>query len=1215
MSSVGQIVGGIAGGVIGFFAGGPAGALQGASIGAGIGGALDPADLPDGPRLEDLKVQMSTYGAPIPFEWGCNRHAGTIIWPRILEAVEHEQTESAKGGPEQTTFTYTLSFAVLVCEGPISGIRRIWANKKLVYDISAPESDDVLGDALAAIYDPNVGQIRFYLGTETQTADPLIEAMDGASPAYRGFAYVVFEDYDVTEMNGRPPQFEFEVITGSETEIPPVTTFGDSFGLGVGLDSPFKSVVDPETGALWVSTMTGHYEYNPVTGEYSLNPAVSVPQIQKYDGITNELLAVLELPVETEQWIPAEDPVLVYPFDGEMVFSGGRIFLGRHSPGWPDTELSPSAYAHGCVIDTETLAYQYLFSECSQEQFQNAFFWPGVPVPVMDNNKVYFVSSNGTISNGGLGFYGAGLAGNPLGDPPTEDVWSGPDRTGDNPLWVTPVGWAQARPNNICPFPPEPDFVDLELENWAVRSTVIDDEHVTIVQGVSGDITDGASYLTWVAQDVPIVTAASRNLDSPTEVFTTYLPGSQSVMPPIAWDAEREILWAFAGSSNHYNTLYGIERVGRALVTTAKAFVFPPVFGQSFGDDVRSFVVDQQTGNLRVLLGGGLSAPSLVTVDPDALTVVETQALDMSVRLGTGRMWDYPEQGKLIYSDGFELFNIPYAAALEPEQIALSTIVSDICIRAGLEAGDIDVTELTDGVDGYIVTRQMTARAAIEPLQTSFFFDAVESEDKIKFVKRDSAIVTTIPESKRAAHAFGDSIPDALSIVRSFELELPYQCEVEYPDVEADHLIGTQYDRRLTKASRQKLTLAAPIVMTAEHAKQIAKTVLYEAWQTERFRFTSGIEFAHLEPTDKVLLPTASASYTARLARKTEQPNGVIEWEAQITDLEIYTQSGEGAAPTDYVSQSIYDPGDTLLALMDTPILRDADNDAGFYVAMAGTRPAWRGAQLFRSSDAGVNFEPAISVADEAAIGVAGMLPDFTAGNIFDEGGTVQVYMTSGLTLTSVTQDQVLNGSNKAVIGAPGRWEVIHFKNAELVAPDTYILSGLLRGCRGTEWATGTHQSGDVFVLASVATWNRINAGDTGLPRVYKAPPLRMRLDQADPVNFTNLSVSLKPFAPVDPVGARNDSNDLALSWNRRTRLAAGTLHMPVLLGETSEAYEIDIMGGEDVVRTITASTTTATYLASEQTADGITPGDPVTVRIYQLSASVARGYPLEATL
>ena len=52
-----------------------------------------------------------------------------------------------------------------------------------------------------------------------------------------------------------------------------------------------------------------------------------------------------------------------------------------------------------------------------------------------------------------------------------------------------------------------------------------------------------------------------------------------------------------------------------------------------------------------------------------------------------------------------------------------------------------------------------------------------------------------------------------------------------------------------------------------------------------------------------------------------------------------------------------------------------------------------------------------------------------------------------------------------------------------------------------------------------------------------------------------------------------------------------------------------------DVVRTVATTTATVTYSAADQTSDGITPGDPVDVRIYQISATVGRGYPLEDTL
>ena len=55
---------------------------------------------------------------------------------------------------------------------------------------------------------------RWYPGSETQGADPFISARMGASstPAYRGLAYVVFEDLALTAFGNRIPQLSFEIF-------------------------------------------------------------------------------------------------------------------------------------------------------------------------------------------------------------------------------------------------------------------------------------------------------------------------------------------------------------------------------------------------------------------------------------------------------------------------------------------------------------------------------------------------------------------------------------------------------------------------------------------------------------------------------------------------------------------------------------------------------------------------------------------------------------------------------------------------------------------------------------------------------------------------------------------------------------------------------------------------------------------------------------------
>ena len=71
---------------------------------------------------------------------------------------------------------------------------------------------------------------------------------------------------------------------------------------------------------------------------------------------------------------------------------------------------------------------------------------------------------------------------------------------------------------------------------------------------------------------------------------------------------------------------------------------------------------------------------------------------------------------------------------------ALSGIVSDLCARAGLGPGDVDVSDLAGiTVPGFVLSRQGSVRSAIEPLARAFFFDGVESDDRLAFRTRGRA--------------------------------------------------------------------------------------------------------------------------------------------------------------------------------------------------------------------------------------------------------------------------------------------------------------------------------------------------------------------------------------------------------------------------------------------------------------------------------------------
>ncbi|MCB8820046.1 baseplate multidomain protein megatron [Microvirga rosea] len=206
LQTVGSVVGGMVAGPLGALAGRALGGLAGAVIdNALLGGSSDSGKVVEGPRLKEIDGLTSTEGAPIPRVYGRARIGGQLIWATRLEEVANTKSErsGSQGGKslggkgastKTTTYSYFANLAVGLCEGPIAFIRRVWADGREI--------------------DLNAIVMRVHKGQETQAADPLIVAKEGAAnaPAYRGLAYVVFERLPLADFGNRVPQFSFEVV-------------------------------------------------------------------------------------------------------------------------------------------------------------------------------------------------------------------------------------------------------------------------------------------------------------------------------------------------------------------------------------------------------------------------------------------------------------------------------------------------------------------------------------------------------------------------------------------------------------------------------------------------------------------------------------------------------------------------------------------------------------------------------------------------------------------------------------------------------------------------------------------------------------------------------------------------------------------------------------------------------------------------------------------
>ncbi|MGV6839078.1 MAG: baseplate multidomain protein megatron [Planktomarina sp.] len=207
LSAAGMALGGSVGGTVMGLSmaaiGRAGGAMLGRAIDQRLLGGSASRSVETG-RLDRFRIMGAAEGTPIANVYGRMRVGGSVIW--ATKFLEHANTTSetvgGKGGGGATVMTteysYTVSLAVAVCEGQINRIGRIWADGQEI--------------ATADL------TMRVYPGSRTQLPDPKIEAVQGTgnAPAFRGTAYVVFEDLPLAQFGNRIPQFSFEVMRPSQ---------------------------------------------------------------------------------------------------------------------------------------------------------------------------------------------------------------------------------------------------------------------------------------------------------------------------------------------------------------------------------------------------------------------------------------------------------------------------------------------------------------------------------------------------------------------------------------------------------------------------------------------------------------------------------------------------------------------------------------------------------------------------------------------------------------------------------------------------------------------------------------------------------------------------------------------------------------------------------------------------------------------------------------
>lgn len=529
--------------------------------------------------------------------------------------------------------------------------------------------------------------------------------------------------------------------------------------------------------------------------------------------------------------------------------------------------------------------------------------------------------------------------------------------------------------------------------------------------------------------------------------------------------------------------------------------------------------------------------------------------------------------------------------------------------------GGYDFSRAYGVCDGFVIDRIMSLRQVFGPLELAFFFDLIESGDKIKAISKvEMRKVATVDLSKAL-----DQGPDneVAKVTRAQETDLPVAAKLTYLDIGSDFGSAAVESRRTAARSTGVSQADLPVIIDLPRAQQIVDRWLYSLW-AERERMSVGVlpSLYALEPGDVIDVQVNRFFQEARI-------NSIRDGVARQLEARSLDRAAlEGPASGGRTGPNPVERLDMVpvVVLADLPLLIDSHvSHRGYAVGWADPWPG--GIKIYRSpSDANYKLNTILS-----APGIIGKtLLDFYSGpiGVFDRTRELRVQIYGSGQLSSTDDLTVFAGANAcAVQNADGEWEVLQFATAELIGTRQYKLTKLLRAQKGTEQAmrdpvaAGARFIMLIGAIAQVA----MDGSQIGATYHWKLGPANKPLSSGlySYVQFAYEGIAAKPLAPCH-LRAKRDagSGDIELSWIRRTRVGAdgGWDAVDVPLGEMTELYRLNIFDGATLVRTRDLTTSGYLYTAASQATDWGGPAPAFTMIVYQVG-TYGLGFPASMTV
>lgn len=1066
-----------------------------------------------GPSISEINLSLSSYDRVIPLVYNRGIVEANVIWvgdTRVTNKCVGDVSEDPDTGQlivRSTRIQQTfVDLALGLCEGEIAGVSRIWIDDKLIFNNTLDTDDNGIVDPTSTVtvvenigvynrsveevdkFDRTLLELRTYPGSEDQTPDPTLDH----GIAYRGLAYIVFKNFELTSFNGDVPEIRVEVVKAAELAEPRITS-----------ELPTDGALDGNAGDfLYVDRVSRRIYIGSDTTNPGLNSngvrALDYDTLEVVDEITGEPGEDLDyrtfalskngdtMIMQTGDTTPSR-PVAVITTDLGLI----RDVYGSHTA---DVEHTPTN-----IADTSaSRASRFMTARESTGVFAEYY------VAVNDNDLAFLRFSDA------------------FSPPVRKYVGNGLDSTGAIQQLVMLT-------RNTSEATEQTFELIRSFDFYLVTTPQLTQSEITISRGIAYQTTDEGDAF------------------DPDQTMVNY------VIPATVWGGEisnvecRQVI-----ADERYQSLYLFIAIGSdgngaiirwsALdeevkwITECPAIPVGNVIAVSPESSKYYYWIDAQNDIYRLNKRTG--------------TVLFIESLPDGMEIDGAQYYD-AAQNAITFNDANGEVSRYYIGRIFSGRTPLRDILYDLLKRAGYADHQINVSEVTAYVDGYVIDTDVTLRSVLE--QLGIIYD-------VTMRQRDNQIYATQNGDDSGAVVLDTGDIKETDYAKTVHVDGSEYSSVRVTYYDTDLYGGTniQVVSSGTEGRGDEITVEYPFTGTAEFAASLAERILYDATiNDEEMVIRVGPKNLFLSPGDYVIVSVRGLSPVTYFVKSTTvgaDKATDLELVRRDTTATLLSPGVAAAVPGNVTNAPLADDFAVVSQRRPLALATNAIIPAHAQTGYSSTTSLYGGViytgdaefeetQLYLRTATGATASVG-AVTEPVKWGTV-VTPPLPNSAVYATDRASQLVIEFAMTGVEAFFDagsSLFDGYGRNTLYVNG--ELIQFRNWS-VAPDgrTITFTNLMRGRHGTEQYVDTQEAGGLAVLYTPGSLILISTQLNDPVSDYLAVAVRTGLPASEEFAEQGVVVDhdfLKFYGPGNIHRSFLVTGDIVLTFNRRNRTPYG---------------------------------------------------------------------------